>query len=82
MWKSADRVITRLDLAAARRCAEAYAPFSPAWDAAMARVEDIARRLWRFEEADPSRGVSVPAYSGRLALSTQVASTGTLNTKL
>lgn len=54
MWNLAERVITEIDLAAARRRAQLDAPFSPAWDADMARVEDLERVLWGIEHADAS----------------------------
>lgn len=49
MRELAARVITQLDLAIARRRARVDAPFSPAWDADMARLEDLERALWRSE---------------------------------
>jgi hypothetical protein len=49
MRELADRVIAEIDLAEARRRAQGDAPFSPAWDADMARVEDLERALWRIE---------------------------------
>ncbi len=53
MWHLFERVISESDLAAAGRRAQDYAPFSPAWDAAVARVEDLERARWRIEQADP-----------------------------
>ena len=49
MWEIIERIATDIDLAAARRRVESDAPFSPAWQADMARVEDIERALWRLE---------------------------------
>jgi hypothetical protein len=49
-----ERVVTEIDLAAARRRAQVDAPFSPAWDADMARVEDLERALWRLDHAEAS----------------------------
>lgn len=37
------------DLDIARRRAWALKPFSPAWGAAMAIVEDLERALWRLD---------------------------------
>ncbi len=37
---------TRDLLSAARRRANDLSPYSPAWDAAMAGVEDLERQLW------------------------------------
>lgn len=54
-----DRVAVKAELTAARRRAGEYLPFSPAWDAAMGRVEDLERELWRLEE--PGRGVRANA---------------------
>jgi hypothetical protein len=42
-------------LAAARDRADALQRFSPAWDAAMAGVEDLERELW-----DSRRAISAP----------------------
>ena len=41
------RVNLELDLFSARRRAAQHPPFSPAWDAAMAEVEDLERALWQ-----------------------------------
>lgn len=49
------RINTEIDLAAARRRVRVDAPFSPAWDADMARVEDLERALWRLEPAEAPR---------------------------
>ena len=54
MRNLAERVIAEIDLAAARRRAQLDAPFSPAWDADMARVEDLERALWGIDHADAS----------------------------
>ena len=61
MWQLelAERVITEIDLAAAWRRAKVDPPFSPAWDADMARVEDLERALWRIEHADTSANASI-----------------------
>lgn len=56
------RLSVHADLLVARRRVTAYVPYSPAWDAAMARVEDLEREAWRLEQADaqlvPIRGRS------------------------
>jgi hypothetical protein len=39
---------TRELLAAARRRARDLSPYSPAWDAAMADVDDLEEQLWRL----------------------------------
>jgi hypothetical protein len=44
------RLALELELFSARRRADEYRPFSPAWDAAVAEVEDLERALWRIEE--------------------------------
>ena len=50
MWSTiVDRNIVQSDLDVARRRAWALTPFSPAWDAAMAIVEDLERALWLLE---------------------------------
>jgi hypothetical protein len=49
------RINTEIDLAAARRRVRVDVPFSPAWDADMARVEDLERALWRLEPAEAPR---------------------------
>jgi hypothetical protein len=43
-----------LDLAIARSRAAEYVPFSPAWDAAMGRVEELEQWAW---DGDPSGDV-------------------------
>jgi hypothetical protein len=66
MWFSvSDRSIVASDLAVARRRTWALTPYSPAWDAAMAIVEDLERALWQLDhpahatETDRSRGEAV-----------------------
>jgi len=56
MWQLPERVAIELDLVTARRRAEADVPSSPAWDAAMAWVEDLERALRRLDHANPSPG--------------------------
>jgi hypothetical protein len=57
MWQQlAERVAIEVDLVRARRRAQAYTPFSPAWDAAMNRVEDLERELWSFDHAEVPSG--------------------------
>ena len=57
MWQQlAERVSIEINLAAARQRAQADAPFSPAWDAAMAWVEDLERALWRLDHAELRSG--------------------------
>jgi hypothetical protein len=46
-----------LDLAIARSRAAEYVPFSPAWDAAMGRVEELER--WA-SDGDPSEEAEPP----------------------
>ncbi len=46
-----DRNGTRQQLRAARQRVMELQPFSPAWDAAMARVEDLERLIWRQDLA-------------------------------
>jgi hypothetical protein len=53
MWFAmVERADIVLNLAAARRRAWALTPYSPAWDAAMAIVEDLERVLWRVDHPD------------------------------
>ena len=53
MWtEMVERAEVVMNLAVARRRAYALAPFSPAWDAAMAIVEDLERVLWRVDHPD------------------------------
>jgi hypothetical protein len=40
--------LTRELLSAARRRAHVLNPYSPAWEAAMAGVEDLERQLWNL----------------------------------
>ena len=63
MWppRIVDRIVVQSDLTAARRRAADDLPFSPAWDAAMGRVEDLERELWRLDEA--SRDVRAEAFA-------------------
>ncbi|MEX1170497.1 MAG: hypothetical protein WEE50_10185 [Chloroflexota bacterium] len=49
-----DRNSVATDLAVARRRAWALMPYSPAWDAAMAMVEDLERLLWQLEHPAPA----------------------------
>lgn len=49
-----DRIAIESDLAAARRRAGDLMPFSPAWDASMAWVEDLERQLWPLDQASQS----------------------------
>jgi hypothetical protein len=50
MWlQMVDRITIEADLHLARRRAWALTPYSPAWDATMAIVEDLERSLWRLE---------------------------------
>lgn len=52
----------RLD--AAVRTADGLVPFSPAWDAAMANVEDLQRELWHRQAEDAEAAVAtLPAPS-------------------
>ena len=60
MFDPSLRAVTTLDLLAARRRATDYLPFSPAWDAAVARVEDLERFLWLVDRASTE-----PAQSDR-----------------
>jgi hypothetical protein len=45
MFNPDRRVLLEFELTAARRRAAAFRPFSPAWDAAMAMVEELERKL-------------------------------------
>ena len=45
MLQQPDRFAIESDLTAARRRAQADAPGSPAWDAAMAWIDDLEREL-------------------------------------
>jgi hypothetical protein len=50
MWfPVSDRSNLANDLAVARRRAWTLTPYSPAWDAAMAIVEDLERALWQLD---------------------------------
>ena len=56
MWtEMVERADVVRNLAAARRRASALMPYSPAWDAAMAIVEDLERVLWRVDHPDHAR---------------------------
>ena len=53
MWTAMlDRADLAMSLAVARRRAWALTPYSPAWDAAMAIIEDLERVLWRVDHPD------------------------------
>jgi hypothetical protein len=53
MWSAMlDRADLAMSLAVARRRAWALTPYSPAWDAAMAIIEDLERVLWRVDHPD------------------------------
>lgn len=52
------------DLSAARLRAGNLRPFSRAWDAAMARVEDLERDLWRSQEASERSDAALPVSAG------------------
>ena len=53
MWSAmVERADIVMSLAVARRRAWALTPYSPAWDAAMAIVEDLERVLWRVDHPD------------------------------
>jgi hypothetical protein len=55
------RMNVDVDLLIARRRMAEYAPYSPAWDAAMARVEDLEREAWHLDELlEPSARQLVP----------------------
>ena len=43
------RLNLELELFSARRRADEYLPYTPAWDAAIAEVEDLERALWRMD---------------------------------
>ena len=51
MFSPDRRMVVEFDLRVARRRAAEYLPYSPAWDAAMARIEDLERMLWLLERA-------------------------------
>ena len=61
VWSAlVDRMSIEADLHLARRRASALMPYSPAWDAAMAIVEDLERALWRRDHpalASPDRRI-------------------------
>ena len=61
MWPPAERVVIEIQLAEAHQRAQADTPFSPTWDAAMARVEDLERTLWRIDHPDPRHSTPVDA---------------------
>ena len=50
MIRELRRLNLELDLFSARRRADEYRPFSPAWDIAMDEVETLERELWRFDQ--------------------------------
>lgn len=55
MWhRGVERLATEHDLEAARGRMRRLTPFSPAWDAAMASVEDLERQLWLTDEDSPT----------------------------
>lgn len=43
------RLNLELELFSARRRADQYLPYTPAWDAAIAEVEDLERAIWRVD---------------------------------
>jgi hypothetical protein len=51
------RLNLELELFNARRRADEYRPYTPAWDAAIGEVEDLERALWRLDHslAEPAR---------------------------
>ena len=52
MWtEMIDRTRIEADLCVARRRAWALTPYSPAWDAAMAMVEDLERAMSQHDRA-------------------------------
>lgn len=51
MYREFQRLSIELDLFSARRRADEYKPFSLAWDAAIAEVENLERDLWRLDAA-------------------------------
>jgi hypothetical protein len=61
------RLNLELELFSARRRADEYRPFSPAWDVAMAEVEELERALWRIDQGpwEPARqALGIPEPSG------------------
>jgi hypothetical protein len=54
MFDLDQRIRTAFDLSLARLQAADSEPFSLAWDAAMARVEDLERETWRLRQAAPN----------------------------
>lgn len=59
-----ERLLLERRLAAALRAAEGLVPFSPAWDAAMANVEELQRELWNRQAEDAEAAVgTLPAPS-------------------
>ena len=52
------------DLKTARRRAAEYRPFSSAWDAAVARVEDLERKASHLEHETTERSPSSPTVPG------------------
>jgi len=55
------RLNLELELFSARRRADEYRPFTPAWDAAITEVEDLERCLWGLDQA-ASQTVLEPAF--------------------
>lgn len=58
-----ERKLIERQLATAVRVAEGLMPFSPAWDAAMANVEDLERQLWRRQAEEAEAAVRTLAAS-------------------
>ncbi len=64
MWRQdIDQVAIETDLRVARRCARDLTPFSPAWDAAVARIEDLERALFGLDPVSQAVRVSSVARS-------------------
>ncbi len=64
MWpQDTDQVVIETDLRIARRRARDLTPFSPAWDAAMALIEDLERGLFGLEPVSQTVRVSSVARS-------------------
>ena len=51
MIQEFQRLNLELELFSARRRADEYRPFTPAWDAAISDVEDLERCLWGLDQA-------------------------------
>jgi len=59
MWpQMVDPVRLEREVSAARLRALALVPFSPAWDAAMDRVEELERTLWRLDPVRPGEDLN------------------------